>query len=249
MSVRWLASLFTGLALMASSGCCCLDAVCGCGVGCGHGWGPYSGCVADGCGADCYGDPYGCGDPYCGAGMGPVHRVKAQRQRRMKARQMAGSYGMYGADFEYEMQMERRHRSRRNRRHQQYGGYQNPYGYDDMMYGDMYADGYIEGMDAGWMPCSSCNACGESGGGWVDNGEWQEGTFTEGEWTEESSNPTPVPDAAEPAAPAAGGEPNPMPVTHEPYYMPQAMPASTELSTTSEGGSPVQPVLFAPSGL
>ena len=130
-------------------------------------------------------------------------------------------------------------------------------------------------MGSGWMPSSSpCNCQDGSNfaGEFVDGG-LMDGSLMEGDWVEATPNSMPTPAASphpgnaapqstpmtEPQAmPREEVVPNPMPVTQEQYYFPapQLVPSSlhsdgpsTPTVEASSAGSPIQPVLWVPSGL
>ena len=119
--------------------------------------------------------------------------------------------------------------------------------------GDWNQGGWVEG---GWTD-----------GGWVE-GDWVEGEWIEGEpmgeeWAEDSFSPSPS-DSSIP--PGGGGEPrempaedgavpDPMPVSGDQYFTPPQMLSRRSFESdgtsveSSTGGSPIQPVLWVPSGL
>ncbi|MCA9053579.1 MAG: hypothetical protein KDA75_07065 [Planctomycetaceae bacterium] len=142
---------------------------------------------------------------------------------------------------------------------------------DDMLFDDgmMLGDGWgtSSGFSSGWMPSSDCNCetmGGMSGpfvdGGWVESG-WTEGgvidgQMIEGEMIEDSFSPSPSPSSGEPKSmPGETAVPDPMSASQDYFYAPRTLPApnvspagGTEVERSS-GGSPIQPVLWVPSGL
>ena len=140
---------------------------------------------------------------------------------------------------------------------------------DVMMLGDGW--GMSSGFSSGWMPSSDCNCetmGGLSGpfveggwveGGWTDGGIMGNGEMLEGELIEDSFSPSPnspAPSSGEPKPmPGENAVPDPMSASQDYFYAPRALPAprvspagGTEVESSS-GGSPIQPVLWVPSGL
>ncbi|MEZ6067884.1 MAG: hypothetical protein R3B90_19715 [Planctomycetaceae bacterium] len=276
MAFRWTLQLLSLALLTTLSGCACFhhcgDYGWGCGSDCGTFGGGYSQCVVDtGCGA-CGGMMGGCdqcGHDYgsvgyggYGGGLAPIHRARMMRQRKLQAQQVAHRYRGDSQLVGYgQFDSERGRRSRRSsrRHHDDYQyGYDPRGAYHDDMYDDYYGmddmyayeDFGMHGlMDGG----CNCNAGGDITGmptlegGWVDAGEWQEGTYTDGQWVEQKPTPAAAPPTA--AEPTPSGEPVPMPTTYEPYYMPRTAPEYSEVSQSTPAGQDIQPVLYVPGGL
>ncbi|MFV0446577.1 MAG: hypothetical protein ACK5Q5_23655 [Planctomycetaceae bacterium] len=238
--------LATGL-----TGCCVLCPSRCSAVGYG---GSYGACVAPGGCPECATGIYG-------AQVDPVQRARAMRLQRLRRNQ---SYA-YGG------------RSPRMRQQRQgmaggYGGgmYADPYGFNDALAfndfgyglddGMMFDDGFgMETMDSGWMPASTPCNCQNVGlpSSFADEG------WTEGEWVEEATGPTPTPTpmmspgneptSGEPQAmPSEQLVPDPVPVTQDQYYFPLPAPGGASAVGADRPVTPgptIQPVLWVPQGL
>lgn len=265
-------SLVACLLLTGGLSGCCLFCPWHCGAG-GCYAQPYSGgsygaCVLPGGCPECATGIYA-------AQLDPVHRARAVRLQRIRRHRgyaygrmprhrhpHYGQHGGYGYGGYGDMLLDDAYG---------YGG-DMPYGDMAMGYGDeMLFDGAagmagmspeFMGMDSGWMASSPCN-CQD---GMNFSGELMEGGWIEGMPTPNSLQPNPanvtpqtVPMGEPQAMPREEVVPDPVPVTHEQYYFPapQLTPSSISGSESDDGttieasnaGSPIQPVLWVPSGL
>ncbi len=241
--------LLLGFGLASLSGCClyCPLFCHSCGTyyartGYGAYGHPYSACVDPACGP-----PYAVG-PY-GGYVDPVHRARAMRIERLRQRRMARFLAGHG-----------------------YGPL-SPY---DVLCDDGLCCDDLCGC--GQIGCGGTDGCGDLVGdsGWtsspcqcqsgqlpintVAGGDWAAQGWTVSPWVEVTpgSQPTPAPSSGAPSTipPVQKSVPAPQPLdmTREQYYLPQPAPtATTPTSSThiesSPGGSPVQQVLWVPSGL
>lgn len=237
--------LLLGLGLASLSGCClyCPLFCHSCGnyyarMGYGVHGHPYSACVDPACGPAVAGGPYG-------AYVDPVHRARAMRIERLRQRRLARALAGqgYGPLSPYDVLCD-----------------------DGLCCNDWCGCGQIGGCgdgcgglgDEGWS--SSCNC--QSGSlplNTVAGGDWSAQGWTVSPWVDVTPGPQPTPlpstGGSSTIAPAPKSVPAPQPLdmTREQYYLPQAAPPATPTSQThiesSPGASPVQQVLWVPSGL
>lgn len=238
------------LGLTTLSGCClyCPLFCSGCGPYCGRaGVGTlargYPGCVGI---DDCYSD---CDPLLVDYSLDPMTRARAQRLRQRRARALA-AHGRFPHDG------------------------MSPYHWDafagDCCGCDSCGLPSTCGHDGGWALAPSCNCHGgvQTAHGFSE-GDWAAQGWSVGPWVESSPAPQPTysPPQAHPhplpPAPANVPVPSPQPMdmTREQYYLPTAPPTTSAFTPatssrtaathveSSTGASPVQQVLWVPSGL